>query len=63
MATKVRFLKDSYSLDGEMTTDLTIGRVYDVLSTDDCGTVNIFDDVGDASELYRGEYELVEDLV
>lgn len=61
MQTKVRFLKDMYALnDDKSATDLTEGRVYNVISISDCGTVQVFDDAGDRNELYRDEYEFVQ---
>lgn len=59
---KVRFLRDMFSLSESCkATDLTLGRVYNVLGCSPDGTVAIHDDVGEGSELYRGEYEVVEE--
>lgn len=40
--------------------DLTVGKQYFVAEFHSSGNVDVIDDVGDESVLFKGEYELVE---
>lgn len=42
---------------------VTIGKEYIAIELLESGDVRIIDDDGDSSELYKGEYEIVEDSV
>lgn len=48
--------------EGETLWDLTIGKTYVVEGEGENGVIAITDDAGDPSELYEGEYEVVEDI-
>jgi hypothetical protein len=48
--------------EGEELYDLTIGNTYVVQGEGENGVIAIIDDAGDPSELYEGEYEVVEDI-
>lgn len=41
---------------------VTVGKEYIALEFLESGAVRIMDDDGDNSELYKGEYEIVEDV-
>lgn len=60
---KVKMVGNCLSLAGEGVSwgGVTIGKEYIALEFTESGGVHIIDDDGDNSELYRGEYEIVED--
>ena len=64
---KVKMVGNCLSLAGEgegvSLGGVTIGKEYIALEFTESGGVHIIDDDGDNSELYRSEYEIVEDSV
>lgn len=60
---KVKMVGNCLSLASEGVSwgGVTIGKEYIALEFTESGGVHIIDDDGDNSELYRGEYEIVED--